>query len=148
MAASIESRVPFLDHELVEFAFNIPQHLQLGALSGKRILKQSVQDLLPQSILYRTKLGFPTPWSRWLAGSQLEPIRDLLLEPRSISRNLFKPFAIKRLFNQHGAGHIDHYDRIWRLLNLELWHRGCIERDAVESVSSLLENAKPSVQRI
>ena len=136
MAASIESRVPFLDHPLVEFATNIPRQLQLRGLTGKRILKKAVQDLLPHSILYRKKLGFPTPWSRWLAGPQLQIVRDLLLEPRSLDRNLFKRSAIERLFAEHTAGRIDHYDRIWRLLNLELWHRVCVEGDNREMVGS------------
>ena len=129
MAASVESRVPFLDHVLVEFATNIPRKFQLHGLSGKQILKKAVQDLLPHEILYRKKLGFPTPWNRWLKGQQLQEIRDLLLEPRSMDRKLFKRAAIERLFDEHKAGHIDHYDRIWRLLNLELWHRVCIEEE-------------------
>jgi asparagine synthase (glutamine-hydrolysing) len=129
MAASVESRVPFLDHKLVEFAVNIPQDLQVGGFVGKRILKKAVEDLLPRSILDRPKLGFPTPWSRWLAGPQLQQIRDLLLEPRSLDRRLFEPSAIERLFHEHRAGHRDHADRIWRLLNLELWQRVCIEKD-------------------
>jgi asparagine synthase (glutamine-hydrolysing) len=127
MAASIESRVPFLDHVLVEFATNIPRKFQVQGLSGKRILKKAVQDLLPHEIVYRQKLGFPTPWSRWLKGPQLQEIRDLLLGPRSMDRKLFKRGAIERLFDEHKSGHVDHYDRIWRLLNLELWHRVCIE---------------------
>jgi asparagine synthase (glutamine-hydrolysing) len=68
MAASIESRVPFLDHVLVEFASRIPREVQIQGLAGKRILKKAVEDLLPHEILYRPKLGFPTPWSGWLAG--------------------------------------------------------------------------------
>lgn len=127
MAASIESRVPFLDHVLVEFATNTPRKFQVHGLRGKRILKKAVQDLLPHEILYRKKLGFPTPWSRWLRGPQLQEIRDLLLEPRSMDRKLFKRAAIERLFDEHKAGHFDHCDRIWRLLNLELWHRVCFE---------------------
>jgi asparagine synthase (glutamine-hydrolysing) len=129
MAASIESRVPFLDHPLVEFATNIPQNLQLGGFAGKRILKKAVEDLLPHSILYRPKLGFPTPWSRWLAGPQLDAIRKLLLEPRSMERELFQRSAVERLFQEHRSGYRDHYDRIWRLLNLELWHRVCLEQE-------------------
>ncbi len=128
MAASIESRVPFLDHPLVEFATNIPETLQVGGFAGKHILKKGLEDLLPHSILYRPKLGFPTPWSRWLAGPQLDVIRDLLLEPRS-DRGLFKRSAVERLFEEHRAGYRDHYDRIWRLLNLELWHRACLEKE-------------------
>ena len=135
MAASIESRVPFLDHLLLEFATNIPQNLQLGGFAGKRILKKAVEDLLPHSILYRPKLGFPTPWSRWLAGPQLDVIRKLLLEPRSTERQLFQRSAVERLFEEHRSGYRDHYDRIWRLLNLELWHRVCLEKEEHQPVS-------------
>jgi len=129
MAASVESRVPFLDHRLVEFAINIPQHLQVGGFAGKRILKKAAEDLLPGSILDRPKLGFPTPWNRWLAGQQLEAIRNLLLEPRSLDRGIFQQSAVERLFQEHRAGFRDHADRIWRLLNLELWQRVCLEKD-------------------
>jgi len=127
MAASIESRVPFLDHVLVEFAMRIPQQLQIQGLTGKRILKEAVQDLLPPSVLHRPKLGFPTPWSSWLAGPQLDGIERTLLEPRSLQRGFFKSAVVKRIFDEHRARHRDHYDRIWRLLNLELWHRVCLE---------------------
>jgi asparagine synthase (glutamine-hydrolysing) len=136
MAASIESRVPFLDHPLVEFAVNIPQNLQLGGFTGKRILKKAVEDLLPHSILHRPKLGFPTPWSRWLAGPQLDVIRKLLLEPRSMERQMFQRSAVERLFEEHRSGHRDHSDRIWRLLNLELWHRVCLEKQEHKPVSA------------
>jgi asparagine synthase (glutamine-hydrolysing) len=135
MAASIESRVPFLDHPLVEFATNIPQSLQVGGFAGKHILKKAVEDLLPHSVLYRPKLGFPTPWSRWLAGSQLGVIRNLLLEPRSTERGLFQPSAVERLFEEHQRGYRDHADRIWRLLNLELWQRTCLEKEDHKLVS-------------
>ena len=129
MAASIESRVPFLDHVLVEFATNIPRAHQLNGLAGKRVLKKAMEYLLPHSILYRPKLGFPTPWSGWLAGPHLDAIESLLLEPRSMNRGLFQRAAIERLFHEHRSHHRDHYDRIWRLLNLELWHRVCLEGD-------------------
>src|SRR6202045_2576686 len=130
MAASIESRVPFLDHVLVEFATRIPREVQIQGLAGKRILKKAVEDLLPQSIIYRPKLGFPTPWSGWLAGAQLDGIEHLLLESRSMSRGFFRKPAVEKLFREHRAGYRDHYDRIWRLLNLELWHRVCLEGEA------------------
>ncbi len=127
MAASIESRVPFLDHVLVEFATRIPREVQIKGLAGKHILKKAVEDLLPPSILYRTKLGFPTPWSGWLTGQRLETIRAMLMEPRSLERGYFRREVIEKLFDEHRAKHRDNYDRIWRLLNLELWHRVCLE---------------------
>ena len=110
MAASIESRVPFLDHKLVEFAARIPRRVQIAGLTGKKILKTAMRDLLPHSIVYRQKLGFPTPWSGWLRGPQLETIRDLLLEPRSLERELFKPESLERLFREHRA----RVSRPWR----------------------------------
>src|SRR5260370_1362746 len=118
MAASIESRVPFLDHVLVEFATRIPREVQIQGLAGKRILKKAAEDLLPHSILYRTKLGFPTPWSGWLAGPRLESIREMLLEPRSLNRGYFRCEAVEKLFNEHRAKHRDNYDGICRLLHL------------------------------
>jgi asparagine synthase (glutamine-hydrolysing) len=130
MAASIESRVPFLDHELVEFATKIPANLQLRGNSGKQILKKAMEGLLPQSIIYRPKLGFPTPWSGWLAGPQLGIIEALLLEERSLGRGFFKTDSVKRIFAEHRGRYRDHYDRIWRLLNLELWHRVCLEGES------------------
>jgi asparagine synthase (glutamine-hydrolysing) len=134
MAASIESRVPFLDHVLVEFATRIPREVQIQGLAGKRILKKAVEDLLPHSILYRPKLGFPTPWSGWLAGPRLESIREMLLEPRSLNRGYFHREAIETLFNEHRAKHRDNYDRIWRLLNLEIWHRVCLEGETHDEI--------------
>jgi asparagine synthase (glutamine-hydrolysing) len=130
MAASIESRVPFLDHVLVEFATRIPREMQIHGLAGKRILKKAVEDLLPYEILYRPKLGFPTPWSGWLAGPRLEMIRMMLLEPRSLQRGYFRREAIDKLFDEHRGKQRDNNDRIWRLLNLELWHRVCLEGEA------------------
>jgi asparagine synthase (glutamine-hydrolysing) len=123
MAASIESRVPFLDHELVEFAARIPAQYSVHGLSGKQILKSAVEDLLPHSIVYRTKLGFPTPWAHWLAGPQLEELENTLTAPRTLARGLIEGPAVRRLFAEHRAGRRDNGDRIWRLLNLETWQR-------------------------
>ncbi len=130
MAASIESRVPFLDHVLVEWATQVPANIQIHGTAGKRILKKAMEPLLPHSIIYRPKLGFPTPWSGWLAGTQLDEIESLVLEPRSMNRGFFKRPAIEKLFREHRARYRDHYDRIWRLLNLELWHRVCLEGES------------------
>jgi asparagine synthase (glutamine-hydrolysing) len=123
MAASIESRVPFLDHELVEFAARIPRQYSVRGLAGKQILKSAVQDLLPDSIINRTKLGFPTPWARWLVGDQLNLIESMLTEPRTVERGLTERAAVRKLFSEHRAGQRDNGNRIWRLVNLEIWQR-------------------------
>jgi len=131
MAASIESRVPFLDHELVEFTATIPAKYETRGLAGKFILKSAVADLLPREVVYRQKMGFPTPWAYWLAGPQLDQLEQLLLEPRTRERGYFNPEAVKRLFAEHRAANRDHGNRIWRLLNLELWERVCLEGEPI-----------------
>jgi asparagine synthase (glutamine-hydrolysing) len=74
-------------------------------------------------------MGFPTPWRYWLAGSQLDALENLLTEPRTQARGLFKPEAVRQLFAEHRRNIRDHSDRIWRLLNLELWQRVFLDRD-------------------
>jgi len=123
MAASIESRVPFLDHVLVEFAAGIPAKYSTRGLAGKCILKRIAEDLLPASIVHRRKLGFPTPWSSWLAGGQLDDIERTVAGARALDRGFFKPEAIRGLFAEQRRGLRDNSNRIWRLLNLELWQR-------------------------
>jgi asparagine synthase (glutamine-hydrolysing) len=129
MAASIESRVPFLDHVLVEYTASIPAKYAIQGLSGKQVLKQAVEDLLPHGIIYRKKMGFPTPWAYWLAGPQLNDLEKMLLSPRTLERGFFQPEAVKKMFREHRAKRRDHGNRIWRLLNLETWFRVCIDRD-------------------
>lgn len=132
MAASIESRVPFLDHALVEFTARIPAKYSVRGMAGKEILKSAVADLLPEAIVRRKKMGFPTPWAYWLAGSQLEDLERLLLEPRTLQRGLFRGEVVKRIFAEHRSLARDHGNRIWRLLNLELWLRVCIDGEFAE----------------
>jgi asparagine synthase (glutamine-hydrolysing) len=134
MAASVESRVPFLDHALVEFTASIPAKYSTQGMAGKCILKSAVEDLLPGSIVHRQKLGFPTPWAYWLTGPSLENLRNLLMESRTLDRGLFRADAVRRLFDEHSAGHRDHGNRIWRLLNLELWFRVCLEGEPIDKL--------------
>jgi asparagine synthase (glutamine-hydrolysing) len=129
MAASVESRVPFLDHRVVEFAARIPSKFKTRGLAGKRILKSAVSDLLPQSIIYRPKKGFPTPFRGWLSSERLGLIENTLTDSRSLARGLFRPEAVRRCFAEHCSGKIDNSECIWRFLNLELWHRVFIDRD-------------------
>lgn len=123
MAASIESRVPFLDHKLVEFAMKIPAQYSIRGLAGKFILKEAMEDVLPHSVIYRKKMGFPTPWEHWLKGATLDALERLLLAPRSMDRGLFQRDAVQRIFAEHRNRTGDHSNRIWRLLNLEIWQR-------------------------
>jgi asparagine synthase (glutamine-hydrolysing) len=136
MAASVESRVPFLDHELVEFTARIPERFSFRGLSGKQILKSAVADLLPHSIIHRKKLGFPTPWAQWLNGTQLDSIESFLLEPRTRGRGLIESGAVRGLIAEHRAGRRDNRNRIWRLLNLETWQRVFLDGERPSADSS------------
>src|SRR5207302_8364865 len=148
MAASVESRVPFLDHVLLEFALAIPSGLKVRGLEGKVVLKKALRGLLPESILYRKKLGFPTPWRSWLAGPALPEVEDLLLGPRAQARGLFSPDYLRTLFAEQKKRATDHSDRLWRLLNLEIWQRVCIEGDAHCASPSLEVNLDQSAARV
>jgi asparagine synthase (glutamine-hydrolysing) len=121
MAASIESRVPFLDHPFVEFASSVPDHLKIHRGAGKYILKSAVEDLLPKDIVYRKKMGFPTPLRAWLRGPRSQKVFTALRTPDGfLAQYVHKP-ALDTLLDRHASGQIDATDRIWRLLNLQTW---------------------------
>jgi asparagine synthase (glutamine-hydrolysing) len=121
MAASIESRVPFLDHPFVEFAASVPDTLKLRGGTGKYIFKKAVEDLLPPSITYRTKMGFPTPLRQWLLEPQAQPLLALLEDPSGILAAYTDRTRMRTLVERHVAGREDATDRIWRLINLQIW---------------------------
>jgi asparagine synthase (glutamine-hydrolysing) len=141
MAASIESRVPFLDHQVVEFAARIPSRFKTRGLDGKLILKEGIRDLLPSEIIHRKKVGFSTPLAAWLRGPQLDYVQSVLLDPRASERDLFNMQTVKTLLDENRTGERNQTDRIWRLLNLELWHRVFIDGDvpSLETVSASSE---------
>jgi asparagine synthase (glutamine-hydrolysing) len=121
MACSIESRVPLLDHKLVEFTATIPDFLKVRGGTQKYILKRAVEDLLPRSIIYRKKMGFPTPVSAWLLDSRAEPLFDALRERRGFLASIVDADALEAMIQRHRARQEDATDRLWRLLNLQLW---------------------------
>jgi len=140
MAASIESRVPFLDHHLVEFAARLPNEWKLSGLTTKRVLREAMKGLLPDSILNRPKMGFPVPFGKWAAGSWNGVVRDVLLDRRSRERGIIDPPAVERLLSDHAAGRANAGDRLWSLLNLELWYRTFIDRAGVQTLATPIEH--------
>lgn len=135
MAASIESRVPFLDHKLVEFVALLSPSAKLRGFTTKRLLRAAAAGVLPREILTRKKMGFPVPFGRWMRGPWHSMARDVLLDQRSRQRGVTDPRAVERLLDQHRAGIADGGDAIWALLNLELWFRACIDRTGVPMLS-------------
>src|SRR5262249_44349686 len=130
MAASIESRVPFLDHKLVEFAAKLPERMKLRGLTTKYILRRAMKDRLPRPILSRRKMGFPVPLGAWLRGRFSHVVDEYVLGDRASSRGLFNRDFVSALVARHNAGE-DHSERLWSLINIEIWQRQFIDGEAV-----------------
>jgi asparagine synthase (glutamine-hydrolysing) len=134
MSTSIESRVPFLDHHLVEFASRLPLKMKMSGLTTKRILRLAVKGLLPDHIVSRPKMGFPVPFAGWVAGAWGSVARDVLLDRRARERGITDPAGVERLLDEHAAGQHRAGDAIWALLNLELWYRTFIDGEGVQTL--------------
>jgi asparagine synthase (glutamine-hydrolysing) len=135
MAASIESRVPFLDHHLVEFAAALPPRMKLRGLATKWILREAVKSILPAEILTRKKMGFPVPFALWMRGRHgADLARDVLLDTRARQRGITDPAAVTALIDGHANGTLDGGDALWGLLNLELWYRTFIDGEGIQTL--------------
>jgi asparagine synthase (glutamine-hydrolysing) len=121
MAASIESRVPFLDHEFVEFSTRVPQHMKLRNGEGKYIVKKAIEGLVPHEIIYRKKMGFPTPLRDWLRDEKADGLFDILRAKDGLLARYIDPGQLGRLIERQRSGAEDATDRIWRLLTLQIW---------------------------
>jgi asparagine synthase (glutamine-hydrolysing) len=134
MSASIESRVPFLDHVLVEFAARLPDRLKLRGFTTKRILREALRGLLPEEILTRPKMGFPVPFGEWTRDRWQPVVRDVLLDRRTRERGLINPAAVEQLLAAHRDGATAGGDAIWALVNLELWYRTFIDGEGAQTL--------------
>jgi asparagine synthase (glutamine-hydrolysing) len=121
MACSIESRVPFLDHHFVEFATRVPDRLKVHGNTQKYILKKAVEGLIPAKILYRKKMGFPTPLTTWFRDPNAQPLWDALRARDGFVASHMNVDAVSTLIERHQNGFEDATDRLWRLLNLQIW---------------------------
>ena len=128
MANSIEARVPFLDHKLVEAALRIPASFKLSGSVSKYVLKEAVRGLVPDAIVDKPKQGFDVPMGRWLKGELRQMLTDVLTDPRTRQRGYFNQRVVDSLVSEHMRGRRDHSRRLWELLTLELWHRMFVDR--------------------
>ncbi len=150
MATSVEARVPFVDHRLVEFALSIPVKYKLKwksdadekAAAGyncdqisekydipKYILKKSIGDDLPRSVVYRKKMGFPVPVHSWLGGDFNKFAREILLDSRAGDRGLYNQKNLEKYLGDHDLFREHRFGlKIWMLVNLELWYRDYIDK--------------------
>jgi len=122
MAASIESRVPFLDHPLTEWLASLPLTMKLRGTTTKWILRQAMQGRLPPRILERRKMGFPVPVGAWLRGAWSPLLSEYVTGPRARARGLFDADTVARLVAEHLRG-FNHSERLWALLTFEIWAR-------------------------
>lgn len=127
MAYSVEGRSPFLDHKLMEFAASLPARCKLRGLTGKRLLKSSLRDILPEQVLSRSKMGFGVPLPHWFRGELRDLPGEMLLGQDSRVHAYIKPAEIGRMIDEHHDGAADHSRRLWVLLQLEMWHREVAE---------------------
>ncbi len=122
MAASLESRVPFLDHKLVEFATQLPEAMKLRGWTTKYVLRRAMRDALPPQILTRKKMGFPVPVGSWFRGAFRRVIDEYVLSERALRRGVFNAPYVRELVARHAAGE-NHAERLWMLINFEIWQR-------------------------
>jgi asparagine synthase (glutamine-hydrolysing) len=121
MAVSLETRVPFLDHELVEFAWRIPLGLKIRGGESKWILRQVLYRHVPRALIERPKMGFGIPLGDWLRG----PLRDwaeaLLDERRLRGEGYFRPEPVRSMWQRHLTGQMDEQYRLWGVLMFQCW---------------------------
>ncbi|MCC5664229.1 asparagine synthase (glutamine-hydrolyzing) [Nostoc sp. CHAB 5784] len=129
MAFSIEARVPFLDHRIVEFALSLDSNYKIRGSWTKWILRQAMQDLLPREVTWRrSKLGYPTPFARWIrTAPHKNNIYDIICSESFINRNIVPRNTIEFYWQQHQEKNIDRSWLIYRWLTLELWYRQFID---------------------
>lgn len=127
MAVGVEGRVPFLDKDLVDFACSLPEHLKQNGVTGKYILKRTMEQYLPEDIIYRPKTGFGAPLRRWLQIELKGLVDDALSEVNIRRRGIFNYEEIKKLIENDRSGKIDASYTIFGIICLEMWMKQFID---------------------
>jgi asparagine synthase (glutamine-hydrolysing) len=123
MAHSIESRVPLLDNQVIDFAASLPAAFKINNGRCKHVLKEVAATFLPRATLDRRKQGFGVPLGSWFRGNLRDLFADTLLSDSSLQRGYFQPIFVRQLVDEHLAGRRDHTLRLWQLVVFERWHR-------------------------
>jgi len=127
MAASLELRVPFLDHRFIEFSATMPSKYRFKSYENKYILKKAMEPYLTEEILYRKKLGFPTPLSIMFKGELFDFVKNIIDSEQAYDRGYFDTNEVQKILEEHKNETEDHHRVLWQLLVLELWHREYID---------------------
>ncbi|MDR3451064.1 MAG: asparagine synthase (glutamine-hydrolyzing) [Alphaproteobacteria bacterium] len=123
MEASIEARMPFMDHELAAFMSGLPDNMRIHNGVQKWLLREAMRDILPAEILHRRKIGFRVPVSLWFRTTLKDYVHENLLGPNSRTRDFYRRDALQRILDQHATGRVNHEKLIWALLSFELFQQ-------------------------
>jgi asparagine synthase (glutamine-hydrolysing) len=123
MAHSLEVRVPFLDHEVVEFFWGIPSHLKLKRLTTKYLLKKAAERFLPKAVIYRRKRGFSIPLTVWFRGALRDYLEDTLGQASLRHIGFFNSQYIQTLLDEHRNAKANHDEKLFALLSFVTWYR-------------------------
>lgn len=127
MATSLEARVPYLDKELVELAFQMPDRHKLNGMTTKPLLKAVASRHVPPDCVYRPKEGFSIPIKNWLAG-EFRPLLDDLLDTKDLAAGgIFQPAQVDRLKREHFRGAANHSHILWSLMMFQAWQRAWLK---------------------
>ena len=129
MATSVEARVPFLDHHLIEYAMNLPRELKVKGQTGKHILKRALESILPADVLYQPKRGFGAPVREWFRGAEGEKLMQQIMNSSLRERKCFDYSFISGLADEHRREVRDWSANLWCLLNLSVWYDRWIGRN-------------------
>lgn len=123
MAASLEARMPFMDHELAAYVSSLPDDYRVRGRTTKWILREAMKQLLPQAILERPKVGFRVPVNEWFRGPMKDYLYEHLTGASSRTRHYYHSDALQQVLAEHVKGRQNHEKLLWSLLTLEIWHR-------------------------
>ncbi len=151
MAHSLESRVPLLDHVLVDFVTGLPTRYLINRgwdknpegdenLAGKYLFRRAMEGILPDKILLKRKQGFSAPEQSWYQGPLMNYVKAILLDRKTLSRGFFQEASIRRVLGEHLTGKANHRLLIWSLLSFEFWNRLFMDGDGFRSEFSALRS--------
>jgi len=134
MAHGIETRVPFLDHELAEASFHIPQHLKLRGTNEKYILKKAFRKYLPDEIIKRKKQDFIVPIGNWFKGDFKDMVSTIVDHPDSALKKYFKPNYITKITENYARSPLYYGRQLWSLTAFDIWHKMYMEHDPTKKM--------------